>query len=179
MTIFQASFTKLAWAGPRPAQSVTGGTGQKSDHLRAIQGIFKPLIFLGLWVRESCPGPYWGRRPWNDFSLVCFCHCSMCPCTPEPIDKCTWGSYLCKVDLHCCWEKRKGRGKRVTPISALALLWRIWSLFPEQRDEGTSIPQPSHWERSPCSLSVSGGMPSSQWSSYPHTCQGQAAGGGN
>ena len=39
MTIFQASFIKVTWAGPHPAQTVTGGTGHKSDRLRAIQGI--------------------------------------------------------------------------------------------------------------------------------------------
>ena len=39
MAIFQTSFTKIIWAGPSPAQYVTKGTWQKTDHLRATQGI--------------------------------------------------------------------------------------------------------------------------------------------
>ena len=42
-----------------------------------------------------------------------FLSLSVCPRTPEPIDKCTWGSYLCKVDLRFV-EKRE-KGKRSDP----------------------------------------------------------------
>lgn len=64
----------------------------------------------GLWVRESCPGPCWGRQPWNDFSGLVSCLCSVSS-YPWANWRCkgTWGSYLCKGPC-CCWEKRK-RGK--------------------------------------------------------------------
>lgn len=136
------------------------------------QTIWEPhkayLIFIGLWAGKSCPIPQWGRQPWNDFSVVWFCHYSICPHTPGPIGKCSLGLYLCKVDPHSCWEKRKGVKRRGSSLCISPALKGLGSLSWAKRWGHLHSTALTLREEPLFSLCL-WGMPSSLWSSYPST----------
>lgn len=99
---------------------------------------------------EVLTGPRWGRQPWNDFSLVCFGGCLMCPHTPGPVGKWSWGSYFCKVVPHRYWPKEKEKEKESgDPNLCITLASEGLGSLSWAKSEGTSILQASNQERSP------------------------------
>lgn len=107
-------------------------------------------------------GPQWSRQPWNDFCLVCFTGCPMCPHIPGPVGKWSWVSYLCKVVPHCCWEKdKKERGPSlcVSPASeglgSLSWAKRWGHLYSPAIKPGEESPFPVYLWGRPYSLRLS------------------------
>lgn len=124
MTIFQASFTNSLWAGPHPAQSVTGGTGQVGPPERVwkCKGIFKPFD-LPWPLSEVLPWPSKLRQTAMEWLLSQFQLVSaLCVLTPfvlpdgQGLEALSLQSGIFYVML-----RKREKGKGVTPISALAL----------------------------------------------------------